>query len=221
MKIAPTLLCADPLNLEKDIAKLDALDIQWHHVDIMDGHYVPNLAFGVHTTAAVCKTAKKPVDCHFMTERPADYIAVFAKMKPAVFTFHLETTDNPFRLAAMVREAGMLCGVALNPITPVAKIEKLLPYIDLVLIMAVEPGFAGQKFIPETMDKISECRKMANAVNKSLLIEIDGGIEFENAPLCINAGADILVGGTFTLFRSGYSFEENFSKLINSGRSIT
>ena len=214
MKIAPTLLCADPLNLEKDISRLDALDIKWHHVDIMDGHFVPNLAFGILTAEAICKFAKKPVDCHLMTERPADYVPVFAKFKPAIFTFHLEATNNPFRLASVVKEAGMLCGVALNPVTPAAKIEPLIPYIDLVLIMGVEPGFSGQKFIPETTAKIKECRKLADAVKKSLIIEVDGGIDFENGPLCISAGADVLVGGTFTLFRSGYSLEENFAQLI-------
>jgi len=219
MQFAPSLFCADPLNLERDIRALDALAISWHHVDIMDGHFVPNLAIGIETALAICKNAKKPVYLHLMVERPSDYVPIFAKSGAAAFTFHLESTFNPFRVASLVKETGMKCGVAINPITPVERIKPLLSIIDLVTIMTIEPGFSGQKFIPTTLDKIKDLRKLADDAGSKLVIEIDGGITPENAPRCIDSGADVLVGGTFTIFQKGGSLEENFNKIIPDKKS--
>jgi len=209
--IAPTLLCADPLNLESEIAALERHDIKWHHVDVMDGHFVPNLAFGMDAVRAICSAAKKPVCVHLMAQRPGDYVGRLSAAGASVFIFHLEAERAPFRLIGAVRDAGMLCGVAVSPITPVSLLEPLVPLIDAALIMGVEPGFSGQAFLPQTYDKIAQLRALADRLNPALIIEADGGIDETNGPPCAEAGADVLVGGAFTLFKGGGSLERNYA----------
>lgn len=213
-KIAPTLLCANPLRLEEDIRHLNALDIAWYHVDVMDGHFVPNLAFGLETVAAVCRMAEKPVCVHLMAEHPSDYIKPLSEAGVSVFTFHLEAEKTPFRLIQAVKTAGMKCGAAINPITPVRWLKPIVELLDTVLIMSVEPGFSGQSFLPQSTEKIKELRKLADLHHPELLIEVDGGINDENIGACIESGADILVGGALNLFRPPGTIAENHRRIV-------
>ena len=210
--IAPTLLCADPLNLRQEISSLEKLDIKWHHVDMMDGHFVPNLAFGMDAVAAICRAAKMPVCVHLMADRPGDYVGRLADSGVSGFVFHIEAERAPFRLIGAVREAGMLCGAAISPITPIEVLGPILPHLQIVTVMGVEPGFSGQSFLPHTIGKIAALRALADHQNPSLMIEVDGGVDDLNGPQCAASGADVLVGGAFTLFKKGASLEENFTR---------
>ncbi|HML45182.1 MAG TPA: ribulose-phosphate 3-epimerase [Clostridia bacterium] len=211
-KLAPTLLCADPLQLGAAIETFDGLDIAWHHVDVMDGHFVPNLAFGMDALRAICRAAKKPVCVHLMVEEPASYVQRLADQGASCFVFHLEAESAPFRLIRAVHDAGMQAGIALSPATDVEALRPLLSLLDMALIMAVEPGFSGQSFLPHTPEKISALRRMAKALRPGLCIEVDGGLDDSNGHACQQCGADVLVGGVFTLFRQGATLEENFAR---------
>lgn len=208
--ISPTLLCADQLAIGDAIKRLDALDIVWHHVDIMDGHFVPNLAFGLLSLQSICKMAKKPVCGHFMVDNPQDYVNECAQMGLDYFVFHLEATKSPFRLIQQIKAAGMKAGIAINPMTPVEALAELLSQLDVVLVMAVEPGFSGQTFLTLAYEKISKLAEKKKEY--SFLIEVDGGITMDNAASCADCGADVLVGGAFTLFMEGDTLENNFER---------
>lgn len=207
-KLSPTLLCADQMNLQDTMEKLNSFDLAWYHVDIMDGHFVPNLAFGLLALEQICRVASHPVCGHFMVEKPAAYLEASAKAGLDYFAFHLETERNPFRLVEQIRRHGMKPAAAINPMTPIDDVRPLLPYLDLVILMAVEPGYSGQRFLPCTWPKLEELA--GEKKNHSFLIEIDGGVNMENLGACIQGGADVLVAGAFTLFRPNCSLEENF-----------
>ena len=207
-KLSPTLLCADQMNLQETIDRLNSFDLAWYHVDIIDGHFVPNLAFGLLTLEQICRLAKHPVCGHFMVENPAAYLEASAKAGLDYFAFHVETEKNPFRLAEQIRRNGMKPAAAINPMTPIEYVRPLLPYLDLVILMAVEPGYSGQTFLPCIWSKLEELS--GEKKNHSFLIEVDGGVNMENLGACIRGGADVLVAGAFTLFRPGFSLEENF-----------
>lgn len=209
--ISPTLLCADQLSIGEAIQRLDNLEIAWHHVDIMDGHFVPNMAFGLLSLQQICKRTKKPVCAHFMVENPSDYVDVCADMKLDYFVFHLEAERNPIRLIKKIKESGMKAGIAINPITPVEALTDILCLLDEVLIMAVEPGFSGQTYLDFTYNKIRKLVEMRK--NSSFLIEVDGGITMENTAACAECGADVLVGGDFTLFSKENTLENNFARM--------
>lgn len=208
--ISPTLLCADQLNLEEQIQILEKLPIPWHHIDIMDGHYVPNLAFGIDTITAIRKVTKEPILVHLMADNPSEYIDVLANIGIDYFMFHFETTKFPYRLCKSITDAGMQPCLAINPITSIENSFDLLDLLSVVNIMAVEPGYSGQKFIDKTIDRIMNMRKYIISNKLDTIIEVDGGIDMSNGPQCLKAGADILVGGAFTLFREGKSVSENF-----------
>lgn len=209
--ISPTLLCASQLQLEEELRRLDQLDILWHHVDVMDGHFVPNLAFGLLTLQEICRHSSHPVYGHFMVTNPEDYVEACAEMKLDYFVFHLEAERNPFRLVQKIRQCGMKPGIALNPITPAEAAVNLLPLVDAVTVMAVEPGFSGQEFLPFSYEKIRSLARRKKEDN--FLLEVDGGVTMENAPACAACGADVLVGGAFTLFQKDAPLEHNFSCL--------
>jgi len=213
-RISPTLLCANQLCLEEDIRILNTLDIAWYHMDVMDGHFVPNLAFGMETVTAVCRMAEKPVCVHIMAENPSDYIRPLKEAGVSVFIFHLEAEKTPFRLIQAVKAAGMKCGAAINPITPVQSLKPLLGYLDIALIMSVEPGFSGQSFLPQSTEKIKELRALADRYHPGFLIEVDGGINDENICACVENGADVLVGGTLNLFRPPESVADNYRRTV-------
>ena len=194
--IAPSLLAANFVRLAEDIAKLEAAGADWLHLDIMDGHFVPNLTFGPPIVAAIRKITKLPLDVHLMITNPSALIDDFAAAGADWLTVHGETEPHLHRLVARIRELGVRPAVALNPATPANTLEEILPEVDMVLVMSVNPGFGGQKFIPSSIDKIRRLKKQISALNREVLIEVDGGINAITSPMIREAGADVLVAGS-------------------------
>jgi ribulose-phosphate 3-epimerase len=199
--IAPSILSADFLNLGRDIEMLNHSNASWIHLDIMDGHFVPNISFGIPVIEAVAKIAKKPLDVHLMIEKPERYLEVFRKAGANLLSVHYEGAVHLHRTVTQIRSLGMKAGVVLNPHTPVAVMEPILPYIDFVLLMSVNPGYGGQSFIETTYGKIRMLRHMIDEAGLRTLIEIDGGVNEQNAPLLAEAGANVLVAGN-AVFRA-------------------
>ena len=194
--IAPSLLAANFVRLAEDIAKVEAAGADWLHLDIMDGHFVPNLTFGPPIVAAIRKITTLPLDVHLMITNPSALVDDFAAAGADWLTVHGETEPHLHRLVARIRELGVRPAVALNPATPANTLEEILPEVDMVLVMSVNPGFGGQKFIPSSIDKIRRLKKQINALNREVLIEVDGGINAVTSPLVREAGADVLVAGS-------------------------
>ena len=194
--IAPSVLAADFGHLERDVQMVDRSEAAWVHVDVMDGCFVPNISFGFPVLRAVRRATQKPLDVHLMIIEPERYIARFANDGADWVTFHLEATDDALHCVLLIRESGAKVGVSIKPKTPVESLRPILSEVDMVLVMSVEPGFGGQKFIPESLDRIRELRRMAEELNPELLIEVDGGISSENAHLLYEAGANVLVAGS-------------------------
>jgi ribulose-phosphate 3-epimerase len=190
--IAPSLLSADFGNLERDVRRMDASAAAWHHVDIMDGVFVPNLSFGLPVVKAIKKAATKPLDVHLMIVDPDRYIHAFRDAGADHLTVHLEACTHLHRTLQAIRQAGMRPGIAVNPHTPISALDAIVSEADLVCLMSVNPGFGGQKFIEHTYEKVRQLRALAGP---DLLIEIDGGVTLENAPLLLAAGANVLVAG--------------------------
>lgn len=195
--VAPSVLSADFLHLERDIQMLNESEAQWIHLDIMDGRFVPNISFGLPIVSAVSSITEKVCDVHLMIEEPEKYIEAFAKAGADVLTLHYEATRHLHRAMQQVRDAGMKAGVVLNPSTPVELLRDVLPYLDLVLLMSVNPGFGGQKFIPRILDKTRRLRRMIDEGGYDVLIEVDGGVNAETGPQLVEAGADALVAGSY------------------------
>lgn len=199
--IAPSILSADFANLQSDIEMINQSEADWFHVDVMDGVFVPNISFGFPVITAIKHHAKKPLDVHLMIVDPDRYLQQFKEAGAAILTVHYEACTHLHRTVAAIHELGMKAGVAINPHTSVHLLEDILADIDLVCLMSVNPGFGGQKFIPQTIEKIKQLRSMCNAKGLQTLIEIDGGVTVENAASIIAAGADVLVAGN-TVFKS-------------------
>lgn len=195
IKIAPSLLSADFAALGAEVAEAQASGADWIHVDVMDGHFVPNITLGPPIVKAVKAHTTLPLDVHLMIEKPELYISDFAEAGAGVITVHAEACVHLHRVIHQIKEHGILAGVAINPATPASAIKEILGDVDLVLVMTVNPGFGGQAFIPGTMNKIREIRNWANAIGHDLRIEVDGGISESTAPLVAEAGADVLVAG--------------------------
>jgi ribulose-phosphate 3-epimerase len=193
--VAPSILSADFANLQRDVEMLNLSTADWIHVDIMDGIFVPNISFGLPVTQAIHRHAKKPLDVHLMIQQPDLYLEDFQKAGAAILTVHYEACTHLNRTCAAIRNLGMKAGVAINPHTPVDLLTDILGEIDLVLIMSVNPGFGGQKFIGRTYDKIRSLKRMIAERNLSVLIEVDGGVNTENASALAQAGADAIVAG--------------------------
>jgi ribulose-phosphate 3-epimerase len=197
MILAPSVLSADFANLQRDVEMLNRSQADWLHVDIMDGVFVPNLSFGLPVCAALARHARKPLDVHLMIVQPERYLAEFQRAGASGLTVHYEACPHLHRTIGQIKELGCRAGVALNPHTHVQGLEDLLADLDLVCLMSVNPGFGGQQFIPHTLEKVRKLRQMAQARQPGLLIEVDGGVNRQNAPQLLAAGADVLVAGNF------------------------
>jgi len=193
--IAPSVLSADFGNLQRDIELINNSEADWFHVDIMDGVFVPNISFGFPVLKAIQKHAKKPIDVHLMIVDPDRYSQQFKDAGADILTFHIEVCSHLHRSIQNIKQAGMKAGVALNPHTPVHLLEDVIADIDLVCIMSVNPGFGGQKFIENTYPKVIALKKLITEKNSKALIEIDGGVDFNNYKKLLSCGADVLVAG--------------------------
>jgi len=199
--ISPSLLSADFGNLQRDIEMLNHSDCDWLHVDVMDGIFVPNISFGQPIVKFIKKHAQKPLDVHLMIEEPGRYIDDFKSAGADIITVHYEACKHLDRTIHQIKEAGLQAGVVLNPATPVCLLEDIVQICDLVLIMSVNPGFGGQKFIENSYAKVRQLKELINRKNRQCLIEVDGGCNVQNAPLLFEAGADVLVAGS-AVFKS-------------------
>lgn len=195
--IAPSILAADFYNLSKAVEIIEKSQADWYHIDVMDGLFVPNISFGIPVMESLKKHTTKTFDVHLMIVQPERYITTFKKAGADILTVHYEASTHLHRTLQAIKDEGMKAGVALNPHTPVHLLEDVLENVDLVCMMSVNPGFGGQKFIENTYKKVIELREMANELNPSLHIEIDGGVNQNNAAKLMEAGADVLVAGNF------------------------
>jgi len=201
--IAPSILSADGSRLGEEIAAVETAGADWIHIDVMDGHFVPNLTIGPGLIASLRKTTSLPLDVHLMIENPEKYIDAFAKAGSDRITVHVETSVHLHRTVAMIRERCLKAGVSLNPATPLCQIEPILRDVDLLLVMTVNPGFGGQKFIEAMLSKIAAAKQMIREIAPEVLLEVDGGVTLKNIRSISDAGADILVAGS-AIFGSGY-----------------
>ncbi len=212
-KIAPSILAADFANLQRDVELVNRSVADWIHVDIMDGVFVPNISFGIPVCQAIHKHAEKPLDVHLMIERPERYLKAFKEAGAAILSVHYEACDHLHRTIQEIKDLGCKAGVALNPHTNVNLLEDVIEEIDLVVIMSVNPGFGGQSFIPGTFKKVEKLKDLISKHRATTQIEIDGGVNSNNAKALLDAGADVLVAGSF-VFKS-ISPEDTIQDLKN------
>ena len=195
--VSPSLLSADFLHLEDDVKMINERDAQWIHLDVMDGTFVPNISFGFPVMEAVAKVCTKKLDVHYMIDKPERYIQQTAKLGAMMMNVHIEATTHLHRTIQEIHNAGMKAGVTLNPSTPISTLEDIICDADMVLLMSVNPGFGGQKFIENTINKVKRLRKLIDESGSKALIQIDGGVQAETAPRLVAAGADVLVSGSY------------------------
>jgi len=194
--VSPSLLSADFGNLQRDIEMLNASECDWYHLDVMDGVFVPNISFGFPVMQAMAKHATKPLDVHLMIVQPEKFIKEVKALGARVMNVHYEACTHLHRVIQAIKTEGMMAGVTLNPHTPVSVLEEIAPDLDLVMLMSVNPGFGGQKFIPSMVEKTRKLRELLDRTGSKALIEIDGGVNRETGKLLVDAGADVLVAGS-------------------------
>ena len=205
--VSPSMLSADFCNLERDIRMLNESNADWYHLDVMDGVFVPNISFGFPVMEAMARVAEKPLDVHLMVVEPEKYVERVKELGAKVMSVHQEATIHLHRLLDRIRKEGMMSGVTLNPSTPVCMVEDVLDEADVVMLMSVNPGFGGQKFIERTVEKVRALREMIDRRNLKTLIEIDGGVCRDNARRLVDAGVDVLVAGS-AVFKAADPVEE-------------
>ena len=218
VKLAPSILAADFAELGAAVRAAEAAGADYIHVDVMDGHFVPNITIGPPVVAALRKTTKLPLDVHLMIEAPDRFLADFAKAGADIITVHVETCPHLHRTVQAIRDLGAKPGVTLNPATSLETVREILPYVDQVLVMTVNPGFGGQSFIPTMTDKIARLAAMIAATGREVDIEVDGGIDPTTAPMVVGAGATVLVAGT-NIFRNSHGLAVGMSELRAAANS--
>jgi ribulose-phosphate 3-epimerase len=201
IKLAPSILSADFARLGEQIDEVARAGADYIHVDVMDGHFVPNISIGAPVVASIRRVTNLPLDVHLMIENPERYISEFVQAGADIITVHVEACPHLSKTIRLIKEQGAKAGVSLNPPTPVSAVEGFLPYVDLVLVMSVNPGFGGQSFIRKTLPKMADIRKMLDDKGLSAELEVDGGINADNAPSIVRAGANVLVAGN-SVFRA-------------------
>lgn len=201
LKIAPSLLSANFANLQADVEMINRSEADWLHLDIMDGVFVPNISFGFPVLKFVAELSEKPLDVHLMIVNPDKFIKEVKALGAMMMNVHIEACTHLHRTIQQIKEAGMKAGVTLNPATPIFMLEDIIRDVDMVLIMGVNPGFGGQKFIPHTIEKVKQLRSLIDRTNSTALIEVDGGVKLDTGKALVEAGADVLVAGSF-VFKS-------------------
>ena len=219
VKIAPSILSADFARLGEEVASICEAGCDYVHVDVMDGHFVPNITIGPDVVKAIKPHASRPLDVHLMITPVDPYITAFAEAGADIITFHPEAGPHPHRTAQAIRAAGCRVGVSLNPGTPLAALDQLLDFVDLVLVMSVNPGFGGQSFITSQLEKISQLRQLIDASGRDIELEVDGGVNRETAAQVIAAGASVLVAGTATFKGGPTLYAENITALREAGQT--
>jgi len=211
--VSPSILSADFSKLEEEIKSVEKAGAEWLHIDVMDGHFVPNITIGPPVVKSIRKVTDMFFDVHLMIENPDKYVKPFADAGADGITFHIESNADPMRTIEMIKNAGCKAGISLNPPTPIDRIRDLISHVDLVLVMSVNPGFSGQKFIPDVVQKIEWLRKQIDKNNYKILIEVDGGVNKETGEIAKKAGADVLVAGNFVF--KNESYEQAIKDLID------
>jgi len=214
--IAPSILAADFAHLSREIDKIQQMPNSWVHLDIMDAHFVPNLSFGVPVIKSIRSITKLPFDAHLMVDNPEFFFSPLKDAGVNYITFHIEQTNVPLKLIRKIKNLGLKAGISLKPATPISEVENILPYVDILLVMSVEPGFSGQKFINSSLQKIEKAKEIRESKKLHYLISVDGGINNKTAVDVLKAGADILVMGSYFFKNPFKEVKAQIEKLIES-----